>query len=292
MPILNARILKAQVLNVRVLNVRVLVGAAFAVSVLFPVTSAVAAATFGTGSGSGGQSGGSITAGVQFGAPPPAKGRSDSSGCTWMPAGQAQIFDALTVTEKTLNGVKYVLFYRSCPKSGQGFWVAQLGSSALGMNAANVLQQRLPKPTFGSAPPVDKGIVNVGMWLWTDPNRYRPVSVTAWVPTLTGIAWATTTATPVRLVLLSGEPGSSPMSCPGPGLQWLPQFGDNMASACMYTYRHSSEITPTKVFDVTWSIVWSIGWRSNVGTGGSLGEYTSSTNQAVVVAEIQTVVNN
>jgi hypothetical protein len=246
----------------------------------------------GAGTGTGGLSGGSITAGVQFGSPPSAKGKSDSKGCTWMPAGEAQIFDALTVTEKTLNGVKYVLFYRSCPTSGQGFWVPQLGPSNLGRNAANAIAQRLPAPTIMSAPTVDEAIVKVGMWLWTDQNQYQSMSVTAWVPTLTGIAWATTTATPTRLVFVSGEPDSTSLTCQGPGQAWLPQFGDEMASSCMYTYQHSSEITATDVFDATLSIVWSVVWRSNVGAGGSLGEYTTTSHQPVTVKEIQAIVGN
>lgn len=271
---------------------RVFVAVALTLSSLAPVCAAGVVVAVGTGSGSGGSSAGTISAGVQFGTPPAAKGKADSSGCTWMPAGEAQIFDALVVTEKVVNGVKYVLFYRSCPRSGQSFWVAQIGSVALASSASNAIQQRLPAPTVGSAPAVDRGVVNVGMWFWTNPTQYRPVSVTAWVPTLTGIAWATTTAIPVRLVFGSGEPGSSPTTCQGPGRAWLPQFGDELASSCMYTYLHSSEVTPSKVFDAKLSIVWSVSWRSNVGSGGNLGQLVSTTNQAVTVDEIQAVVRS
>src|SRR5204862_477365 len=83
-------------------------------------------------------------------------------------------------------------------------------------------------------------IVNLGMWLWTDPAQFTAHSITAWLPTLNGIAWTTTTATPTRLVFDSGEPGSTPMVCQGPGQRWDPSFGDDAVSACMYTYRHSS----------------------------------------------------
>ncbi len=244
------------------------------------------------GTGSGGSSGGAIMAGVQYGTPPSSKGRSDLSGCTWTPAGEAQTFDGLTVTEKIVNGVKYVLFYRSCPTSGRGVWVPQVPTRTLGLSAADQIKQRLAKPTLGSAPPANKGIVKVGMWLWTDPALYQPVSITAWVPTTTGIAWATTTATPTRLVFASGEPGSSATVCQGPGRQWLPQFGDEIASDCMYTYQHSSEITNTDVFAATLSIVWSVSWRSNVAAGGGLGNYTTSTAQPMVVNEIQAVITH
>jgi hypothetical protein len=82
------------------------------------------------------------------------------------------------------------------------------------------------------------------------------------------------------------------MSCLGPGRQWQPEFGDDLASACMYTYQHSSGITAANGFDARLSIVWSIRWRSNVAAGGSLGEFTTSTDQAITVNEIQAVVSN
>lgn len=263
---------------------------------LVPVCADAALASGGTGgsggTGSGGASGGAIMAGVQYGTPPSSKAGSDSSACTWTPAGEAQIFDGVTVTEKTVNGVKYVLFFRSCPTSGRGVWVPQVPTRTLGLSAADQIKQRLAKPTLGSAPPADKGVVKVGMWLWTDPSLYQPMSITAWVPTPTGIAWATTTATPTGLVFASGEPGSSVTVCRGPGRQWLPQYGDDVASECMYTYQHSSEITNTDVFASRFSIVWSMSWRSNVAAGGGLGNYTTSTDQPVVVNEIQAVITD
>ena len=231
-------------------------------------------------------------AGVQFGTPPSGKARPDSSGCIWFPAGEAQVFDGATVTQKIVNGVNYELFYRSCPTSGRGVWVPQVPPRSLGLSAADEIEQRLVEPTLGSAPPADSGIVNVGMWLWTDPALYQPVSITAWVPTPTGVAWATTTATPVRLVFAPGEPGGSATVCQGPGQPWLTPFGDDARSACMYTYRHSSEITASDVFAARFSIVWSVAWQSNVASGGSLGAYTTSSDHSVTVGEIQAVVSN
>jgi len=250
---------------------------------------ALAAGTMGSGNGSGGQTGGTITAGVQFGSPPAAKGKTDTKGCTWQPLVELQTL-TISVTEKMVNGIRYVLFYRQCPTSGLAYWVPQIPAAHLGTNAAAAVEERLPSPRVGSAPPADRVVVNVGMWLWTNPAQYQPVSVTAWVPTTAGIAWATTTATPIRLVFVSGEPGASPMSCQGPGREWLPQYGDELASPCMYTYQHSSEITASNVFDATLSAVWSVRWTSNVGAGGSLGEYTTSTNQPITVNEIQAIV--
>ena len=56
---------------------RFLVGIAMTVATALP-SPALAAGTMGSGNGSGGQAGGTITAGVQFGSPPAAEGKTDT----------------------------------------------------------------------------------------------------------------------------------------------------------------------------------------------------------------------
>ena len=230
-----------------------------------------------------------ILAGVQFGRPPSAKGKADSSGCMWVPAGETGTFDSGVVDERVVNGVTQHLFLRSCPTSIVGVWVSQVPASRLGLSGSSLVKERLPKPVLGSAPRVGAGVVKLGMWLWADPAQYKPVSVSAWVPTPTGIVWARTTAKPVALVFESGEPGAELVRCTGPGDVWQVGFGDDAASPCMYTYQHSSEIAGGR-FAATWSIVWDISWRSNVAVGQNLGEYTTTSNVGVDVREIQAVI--
>ena len=233
-----------------------------------------------------------ISAGVQFGRPPSGKGGADSSGCTWIPGGEAATFDSSVADQKLINGKPYRLFLKICPTYNNGIWVPEASNVNLGVNAVAKVKEQLAKPSIGSAPGTDQGIVNVGMWLWTDPAEYTAHSITAWVPTLTGIAWSTTSARPVRLVYSSGEPDGQPLVCQGPGRKWEPGFGDELASDCMYTYRHSSEITASDTFVARLSIVWSITSTSNVGPGANIGEYTTSTDQAITIKEIQAVITN
>lgn len=233
-----------------------------------------------------------ISAGVQFGRPPSGKGAADSSGCTWIPGGEAATFDSSVSDEKLINGKPYRLFLKICPTYNNGIWVPEASNINLGVNAVAKVKEQLAKPSIGSAPGTDQGIVNVGMWLWTDPAEYTAHSITAWVPTLTGIAWSTTSARPVRLVYSSGEPDGQPLVCRGPGRKWEPGFGDELASDCMYTYRHSSEITASDTFAARLSIVWSITSTSNVGPGANIGEYTTSTDQAITIKEIQAVITH
>lgn len=230
-----------------------------------------------------------IIAGVQFGSPPSSKGKKDSSGCIWVPAGEASTFDTAMVDERVVNGVTQHLFLRSCPTSIVGIWVSQVSASTLSRAGSSLVKERLPKPRLGSAPTVTEGVVKVGMWLWADATQYKPISVSAWVPTATGIVWAQTTARPLGLVFEPGEPGGAPVRCSGPGAVWKPRFGDEAVSACMYTYLHSSEIAGGR-FGASWSIVWSISWRSNVAAGQNLGEYLTTTNLDVAVREIQAVI--
>ena len=244
----------------------------------------------GDAGGQGGVSNGTIVAGVQYGRPPLGKGKADANRCTWVPAGEAGTFEAAVVDTRVVNGVTQALFLRVCPTSNVGVWVSQVSAASLAVNAAALVKQRLPQPTLGSAPDVDTGIVNVGMWLWADSGEYEPVSVTAWVPTLNGIAFTTTTATPVGLVYDPGEPGGSRVACEGPGERWVKGSPDDAVSDCMYTYRHSSEISASGVFDARWSIVWSISWRSNTGVGQNLGEFVTTSDTTVTVREIQAVI--
>jgi len=264
------------------------VGLALAAS----ATQATAIANDNGATGSGGSVGNAIFAGVQYGTPPSGKSSKDTSGCVWVPAGEAATVEGTLVDTKVVKGTTYHLFIRACPTSNQGVWVPTVTTRNLALNAAAKVKELLAPPSFGSAPPAANGVVNVGMWSWTSPAEFTRHSITAWVPTPTGIAWTTTTATPVSLVLKSGEPGSAPMVCQGPGTPWNPAFGDEAVSECMYTYRHSSEISPSGMFDAQLSIVWKIAWTSNVGGGATLPDVVTTTHQAMIIGEIQAVVTS
>ncbi|MCU1392353.1 MAG: hypothetical protein JWM34_781 [Ilumatobacteraceae bacterium] len=251
-------------------------------------TTAEASDNDGTGV-TGGVQNSAIYAGVQYGTPPSGKGKHDSNGCVWVPAAEASTFDSAIVDHRVVNGVTQNLFLRSCPHAITGVWVSQVSPANLGTITAQMVQQWLPAPTIRSAPKTSEGVVNVGMWLWTDSAQFAPVSVTAWVPTPTGIASATTTATPLRLAYSPGEPGGQLLVCHGAGEVWQTGTDDDAESSCTYAYRHSSEVSQSGTFGATMTIVWGISWRSNGGASKHLPDFETSSHADVTIREIQAV---
>lgn len=221
--------------------------------------------------------------------------------CVWSPYAGGSSIDTIPPDgppERTVNGVLHRLFIRVCPDAAvRAVWVPVVPPTFLATAATNVLSRMVPRPAVHLAPPADRGVVHVGMWFWTDPMQWVPVSVTAALPTSTGVLWVTTTATPTALVWSPGESRADhdlragvPVACAGPGLPWLPAFGDRLPSltGCTYTYRHSSASAPSgRAFSARLSIRWRVTWRSSTGATGSGGQLVSSTASQVVVREIE-----
>jgi hypothetical protein len=242
--------------------------------------------------GSGGAGGGEIWAGVQTGRVPDTDG-TDASDCRWRPTlPHDAIIGGQGPVLRTTGGVTYQMFDRVCPTGTTLHWIPRLTPSSLAEHAADLLRARLPLPRPGFAPAADRTVVRVGTWFWTDPRVWRPVSITAWVPTPTGPLWATTTALPTRLVLDPGDGplGAGPVACSGPGRIWQPTDGDSSASPCSYTYVHASAVHPSGRFPARVAIEWQISWMSSTGAGGPLAGHTTWAGQPVTVAEIQALV--
>jgi hypothetical protein len=242
--------------------------------------------------GSGGAGGGEIWAGVQTGRAPDADG-TDASDCRWRPTlPHDAVIGVQGPVVRTTGGVTYQLFDRVCPKGTTLHWIPRLPPSSLAEHAADLLRSRLPLPRPGFAPSPDRTVVQVGVWFWTDPAVWRPVSVTAWVPTPTGTLWATTTARPTRLTLDPGDGdlGTGLVTCSGPGRIWQPADGDSSASPCSYTYAHASAVHTAGRFPARVAIEWQISWTSSTGAGGALADHTTWADQPVTVSEIQALV--
>ena len=268
---------------------RVLIAITLATALL--TSTAPSASADDKGPGKGGVVDNSIYVGVQIGVPPASKTGTDSHQCTWTPAGEASTTESPVVDTKVVNGQTQHLYLRACPNAITQVWVSQTSPKNLGAIVTDMAKELIPEPSFGSAPASDTGLVNVDMWLWTDPESFATISTRkAWVPTPNGPLWAQATATPEHLVFTPGEPDSQPFACDGPGQAWEPAFGDDAKSACMYRYLHSSEISPSGTFSAQWSIVWSITWTSNAGGGETLPAYVSTTGQEITVKEVQAVI--
>ncbi|MFF4231620.1 hypothetical protein [Streptomyces sp. NPDC001820] len=140
--------------------------------------------------------------------------------------------------------------------------------------------------------PQDTTKVNLPTWAWLDEAEFKPVSVTASLPTL-GIE-ATTTATPVSLKM---EPGTKdaqlhPASgeCPivdgSIGTPYT-KGNSNKTPPCGLTYLRASTDVPFKLqATITWEIHWT-----GTGIDGEqpLPNGTFGTDQDVVVQEVQAI---
>jgi hypothetical protein len=243
-------------------------------------------------SAGGGADGGVIWANVQFSAPP-SSGGSDPSGCRWRPSTpyDAGLGQSGEVT-RTVGGVLQRLYERSCQGTTTLVWVSQPTPGQLGQIARDAVIARLPAPRPRTAPPADRAIVHSGMWFWTDASIWNAVSITAWVPTPSGVLWSRTTARPTSLVMAPGAPGSTPVSCPGPGRVWGPSDGDDTVSACTITYVHDSSLAPSGRFPAVLGIDWSISWSSSTGQAGVLAGHRTTAPVAVGVSEIQALVTD
>jgi hypothetical protein len=228
--------------------------------------------------------------GVQHGRGP-SRGGADSSGCHWTNNSSQIIDPAFFETTKIINGITYKPFLKECPNVLPVLiYVPQVTPQQIALTAAAYAAEKLLKPTTNAAPPLDKGIVKLGMWFWTDPNQYKPVTAFAWVPTANGSITATATANPTHLTFNPGEPDGAPISCQGPGTPWIPAYGDEAESPCMYTYQHSSEIDPKGTFTATLTTTWAISWIATTGQSGDLGQHTTTTTQQITVNEIQALI--
>lgn len=238
----------------------------------------------------GGAADGFIWAHVQF-STPPTDGTSGPGGCRWTPAllYDAGIGQSSEVT-RTVAGVLQMLYQRSCEGTVTLIWVSQPTPGQLGQLARDALIARLTAPRPRTAPPADRAIVLSNLWFWTAPSVWRDVSVTAWVPTPTGVRWARTTARPERLVFAPGAPGIPTVACAGPGRAWTDVDGDDAVSECSVTFLHDSSLEPGGRFQGLLGIDWSISWTSNSGGSGPLPGYRTTAPLAIVVSEIQALV--
>lgn len=132
------------------------------------------------------------------------------------------------------------------------------------------LRGRLPEPVVVTSPAAGvDAVVDVPVF----------ISVTNWQAELVENGDllgdpVTVTATPT-LLLSSGEPGSPPVTCEGPGRPYDPTFGDlweqaAAPGACSFTYRQrtGAEGRPDAWPSVV-TVQWSITWESGSGPSGS-----------------------
>ena len=246
---------------------------------------------------SGSAHGDQIIAGVKYGSAPASGGGADSE-CEWsesMPRDASATGPGHVVT-KQIGSTSYRLFDFTCPArdpSTTYHWLPQMSPGRLAEHAASIVYDNLPAMWGNFAPPAMRGFVDVGTWIWVNPLLWIPVAVTASIVTPAGIISVTTKATPKKLIFNPGDGdlGCGPLTCDNPGLIWMLQFGDRMPSPCMYTYRHSSAIQASGLFEADVAVQWHVTWSTNLGASGTIGDLTLHTSHQMNIREVQALVS-
>ena len=190
------------------------------------------------------------------------------------------------ITVRSRDGVDDVLYVRRCPSRQSLHWIPQKTSSRVAQHAENKVSRLVNMLLIKTAPPSNKMVVNVGTWFWVPRAVWKPISVTAYIPTSVGPISVTTTARPTSLIYSPGD-GNDAVICKGPGTPWSQSRGDNDTSNCMYTYSSASHTRAAGTYSANTAIKWTVTWRSNLGVGGPLPSIRTGLTTPVRVLEMQ-----
>lgn len=241
---------------------------------------------FAESSGTGSVVGDNIEAEVSFTSPPAQVGPK----CEWRPAiditaGAKPGTSAISV--RTSNGAVESLYLRVCGnQSDTYYWIRNDTGSRIAKVAKDRVSRLVPTLLVRTAPGPAQMVVNQPTWFWIPRALWKPISITATVPTPAGPIIVTTTATP-RLLSYSPGDGRPTVTCSGPGRQWKATLGDDARSLCSYSYTSASRSVTSTSYPAKVAVRWDVTWKSNLGAGGSLPSIRTGLGMNVRVTELQ-----
>lgn len=213
----------------------------------------------------------------------------DDPGCSWSPVTGVDPVSGTTrelPTTRVVKGRSWTLYERACGTRRSLHWVRSDTTDTMAASSQSRVRRLVPTLLVNTAPAADRMVVNVGSWFWVPAQLWRPVSVTAMIPTTAGPIIVTTTAVPTLLIYSPGD-GGTPVTCRGPGLPWRRVFGDRAVSPCMHTYTRASHTRPSGRYAARLSVQWTVTWTSNLGVGGGLPPIRLGIGTKVRVVELQ-----
>ncbi len=213
------------------------------------------------------------------------------SRCDWsLPLPTYGVGGRTGATSREWNGITWVLHQCTLETSTQLVWIPEVSTETVAESTRDVVRDQVPTFDHSFSPPRQRGVVKTPTWFWVNPVLWRPVSVTARVPTPRGIITMTTTATPQSLEFDPGDGSGQTAECDGPGLPWLPMMPSYMESPCTYEYETPSSVRPNGSFRARLTVVWSVSWRTNVGTSGRLPDIRIGTPYDLRIRELQAII--
>jgi hypothetical protein len=241
------------------------------------ITFADSSTAYATGTGSGSVDNDTISAEVRYNSPP------RDSACVWEPV-RGSISLPVAHTQPTQYES---LYYRACDDRIMSYhWIRDSTPQRIATSTHNKVSRLVNSLLLRTAPPSDKMVVTIGTWFWIPRAAWKPVSVTAWIPTQAGPISVTTTATPHTITYTPGD-GRTPVTCKGPGTPWTARIGDRAKSSCMYTYTRASHSQRGRHFRAAMHVTWIVTWRSSLGLAGRLPNIRTGSTMNARVLELQ-----
>lgn len=210
--------------------------------------------------------------------------------CEWvLPESMYRLGVRAGLTIRYWNGISWTLY--DCERNGESrlVWLPDLSVETAAESTRDVVRDRVPQLLHSFSPAPHRGIVKTPTWFWVHPALWRPVSVTARVPTPRGIVTMTTTATPTSLEFHPGDGSGNMAECDGPGVSWSPLLAGLVDSDCAYEYPIPSAQQQGGVFRARLAVVWSVTWRTNIGGSGRLPDLALGAPYGIRVRELQAV---
>ena len=184
---------------------------------------------------------------------------------------------------------EYAWYDVTCWRDGQGDVETQIIVEVTPAVAPETIRDRVaarlepPAPEPATSPSfTDQAYVRVPTWLWLDAGDWSPIEVSE----TQGLVTVTVRATPIRAVWSMGD--GEAVGCSGPGVAWFSGAAED-ATACSYTYLHSSYGEDDGVFEASVAVTWEFEWWINDVPQGTFGTVAAAAGFEVAVAEIQAV---
>lgn len=213
------------------------------------------------------------------------------SRCEWsLPLPSYGLGGRTGATTREWNGIMWVLHQCAINEEVLLVWIPEVSTETIAESTRDVVRDRVPTFDHSFSPPRNRGVVKTPTWFWVHAALWRPISVTARVPTPRGIITMTTTATPESLEFHPGDGSGEVAECDGPGLPWSPLIPTVVTSPCSYRYDIPSSTRADGVFRSRLEVVWSVSWRTNIGGSGQLPKLRLGTPHTIRVRELQAVV--
>lgn len=195
-----------------------------------------------------------------------------------------------SVITREWQGLSWSLY--TCQRDGtsQFVWLPDISTETVAESTRSVVRELIPMLTENFSPTPQRGVVKTPTWFWVNALFWRPVSITASVPTPRGVLTVTTTATPETLEFSPGDGIGETVECDGPGLPWTSLLSGVAQSECQYEYPIPSSSRSDGVFRARLDAVWKITWSSNVGASGQLPDVRIGATHSLRIRELQAVV--